>query len=67
MIKPTDDQAIRDFQEAYEAFWGIERPPVRKVESGGFDVRYRDGSRRYTKRHLVAVTGMMLSLKHEVA
>ena len=67
MIKPTDDEAIRGFQEAYEAFWGTDYPPVRKVESGGFDVRYRDGSRRYTKAALVAVTGMMVSLKDKVA
>lgn len=62
----TPDQAIANYRSAYKAFFGCEAPPVRKLESGGFSVRFDDGSKRYSATNLIAVTGMMIELKDEV-
>ena len=61
----TASTLIDDYQNAYRAFFGIEPPPVRKLESGGFSIRFSEGSKRYRKTELAAVTAMMVDLKDE--
>jgi len=62
----TPDAAIANYQQAYAEFFGTKAPPVRKLESGGFDIRFSDRSKRYSKTDLCAVTAMMLAMKDEV-
>lgn len=62
----TSDQVILEYQRNYRAFFGCEPPPVRKLESGSFSVRFQNGSKRYSKSSLAAVSAMMRELKDEV-
>jgi len=59
----TASALIDAYQNAYRAFFAEEPPPVRKLESGSFSIRFPDGSKRYRKTELVAVTAMMRDMK----
>lgn len=55
----THDQAIKSYSEAYQAFFGLPAPSVRRLESGAYDIRFSDRSKRYTKTEFFAVISMM--------
>lgn len=58
----TEQDAIKNYQEAYAAFFGLTPPPVRKLESGALDVRFEACSKRYRLTELMCVTAMMLKM-----
>lgn len=57
----SPDQAIKSYSEAYQAFFGLPAPSVRRLESGAVDVRFDACTKRYTIKDLRSVTAMMES------
>lgn len=53
----TPDIAAKNFEENYLAAFGA-TPRIRRLESGGFSVKFPDGAyQRYTKRGLLLMAG----------
>lgn len=52
-----------NYQKTYREFFGKEPPPIRRMDSGGYRIRFSDGGKSYSNRELRCVIAMMEALK----
>lgn len=62
----TPDQAIANYRDAYEQYFGCDAPAVRHLSSGGYSLKMSNGDRlKWSRIELRLMTGFYLEMKGE--